>query len=198
MISQYQPLYDLINDTLKSKSNIILAIEGRSGAGKTTLASLLTEIYSSKIIHMDEFFLPSNLRTKDRLSEPGGNIHYERFVSQILPNLQLLKEDPATFRPFSYEVFDCHTMNYKDFMPVITKEPLTIIEGSYCLHPNFRELYDIKVFLDISQNLQKERLLSRVGKEAYMLFESKWIPMEELYFKTYSPSSICNFVFCSK
>ena len=198
MLREYQPLINLINESFKHRSHLILGIDGRSGAGKSTLASLLAQFYASDVIHMDEFFLPADLRTPKRLSEPGGNIHYERFSSQILSNLQLLKQDPDSFRPFSYEVFDCHTMKYKESMPVVTGAPLTVIEGSYSLHPRFRDIYDLKIFLDITPELQKERLLSRVGKEACKIFESKWIPMEEFYFRTCSPASVCDFSFCSK
>ena len=37
---------------------------------------------------MDDFFLPPALRTPERRSEPGGNVHYERFLTEVLPNLR--------------------------------------------------------------------------------------------------------------
>ena len=32
---------------------------------------------------MDDFFLPMELRTAERLEEPGGNVHYERFSAEV-------------------------------------------------------------------------------------------------------------------
>ena len=78
----------------------IIAIDGRCAAGKTTLAARLAKELGGDVIHMDDFFLPPALRTQERRSEPGGNVHYERFLTEVIPNL-------ASGRPFSYRRFDC-------------------------------------------------------------------------------------------
>ena len=57
-----------------------LAIDGRAAAGKSTAAALLAAALGAGVVHMDDFFLPAALRTPQRLSEPGGNVHYERFA----------------------------------------------------------------------------------------------------------------------
>ena len=68
-----------IEACIKEKDKCILAIDGRAAAGKTTLANLLQEYFDGAVIHMDDFFLPLELRTKERYATPGGNVHYERF-----------------------------------------------------------------------------------------------------------------------
>ena len=64
-----------------SGGQLSVAIEGPCGSGKSTLANHLLEIFGDQanLIHMDDFFLPLELRTTDRLAEPGGNIDYVRF-----------------------------------------------------------------------------------------------------------------------
>ena len=81
----------------------IIAIDGRCAAGKTTLAARLVKELGGDVIHMDDFFLPPALRTPERRSEPGGNVHYERFLTEVLPNLR-------SGRPFFYRRFDCSRM----------------------------------------------------------------------------------------
>ena len=188
-------LQNQLEKLFAKKSHVTLAIDGKCGAGKSTLAQLLTERYSCNVIHMDDFYLPASLRTATRLNEAGGNIHYERFCEQVLPSLLTLKENSDNFQPAFYQVFNCHTMQYKPLTCAITKQPLTIVEGSYCLRPEFRAAYDLKVFLDISSEKQKEKLLARNGAEALHNFITKWIPMEQKYFDVLTPAAICDITF---
>ena len=60
-----------------------------------------------------------------------------------------------------------------------------IIEGSYSQHPYFGEPYDLRVFCEISDKEQKERILKRNGLEMLERFSNEWIPKENAYFNTY-------------
>lgn len=191
----YFSLFSRLDRLFTEKKHVVIGIDGKCGAGKSTLASLLATVYSCNIIHMDDFYLPAALRTKERLGKPGGNIHHERFSAQVLPSLLSLKQDRPLSKDASYQIFDCHRMDYQSFAPSITDQPLTIVEGSYSLRPEFREAYDLKVFLDIPETMQKERLLARNGKEAYQNFESKWIPMELQYFEAFQVACSCDLTF---
>ena len=62
----------------------IIAIDGRCASGKTTFTQKLANYLNAEVIHMDDFFLRNELKTKERLSEVGGNIDYERFTSEVL------------------------------------------------------------------------------------------------------------------
>lgn len=193
--AHYFPLLAALDRLLAKKAYVILAVDGKCGAGKSTLASLLAELYSCDIVHMDDFFLPAMLRTPDRLQEAGGNLHYERFKEQVLPALLALKEERDFSFPVEYQVFDCYTMAFKPQNASLTAKPLTIVEGSYSMRPEFQAVYDLKVFLDISPKTQKERLLSRNGEEAWRNFEQKWIPMEQRYFDVFEVAQNCDLIF---
>ena len=47
----------------------VIAIDGRCASGKSTLAQQLAGLTGAGIIHMDDFFLPRELRTEERLTE---------------------------------------------------------------------------------------------------------------------------------
>lgn len=160
------------------KTERIIAIDGRCAAGKTTLAAWLSEKLGGDVIHMDDFFLPPMLRTKERSAEAGGNVHYERFISEVLPQLKERKS-------FSYQRFDCSKMELGNQVPVKNKG-IVLVEGAYSCHPVFGDYMDRKVFLDIDRNTQEERILFRNGKERLQDFKEKWIPMEEAYFAAFS------------
>lgn len=160
---------------------VILAIDGRAASGKTTLAQKLSEITEAGVIHMDDFFLPMELRTKQRLAQPGGNVHYERFAEEILSKLNRREA-------FAYRRFDCGKMQLGEEQVVPEVQslmPLRIVEGAYSCHPVFGDYADIKIFSDVESTEQFARILRRNGEEKAEKFRSIWIPMEESYFTEY-------------
>lgn len=161
---------------LKQKKCIVLAIDGKCASGKTTLALKLHEELGGNLFHMDDFFLPLEKRTKERLSEPGGNVDYERFLNQVL--LPLSKQQDVNYQPF-----DCSTMCVKKG-EIIKYSPINIIEGSYALHPTLAPYYSDAVVLDISSTTQLQRLSQR-NPDKYQMFINKWIPLENKYFSYY-------------
>ena len=156
----------------------IIAIDGRCAAGKTTLAARLVKELGGDVIHRDDFFLPPALRTPERRSEPGGNVHYERFLTEVLPNLR-------SGRPFSYRRFDCSRMTLGEEIPV-GNNGYVFVEGAYSCHPVFGDYMDRRVFLDIDGKTQEERIRKRNGEDRLQDFLQLWIPLEEAYFQTFS------------
>jgi len=168
----------LIIEAMAGLENGIIAIDGRAASGKSTMAAYLCDIISAKIIAMDDFFLPSQLRTTERLATPGGNIHHERFIQEVLPYLKNNKE-------FLYRRFDCNKMDF-DSEPVrVPPSYWHIIEGVYSFHPELGKYMDIRVFLDIKQVEQESRINTRNNTKVAADYFSKWIPMEEKYLKEY-------------
>lgn len=173
----------MILNVLKEKGRCILAIDGRCAAGKTTLAMQIAEGMDCNVIHMDDFFLRPEQRTPERLAEPGGNIDYERFEAEVL--IPLAKGLPFTYRPY-----DCTTQTLGAPIPLPPKA-VTVIEGSYSLHPRFRNYYDLKILLEISAESQRKRLQRR-NPSLYERFLKEWIPMEETYFKETDIEKCCD------
>lgn len=169
------------------KKPFLAAIDGRCAAGKTTLAEWLQKETGCPVIHMDHFFLRREQRSRQRLLEPGGNIDYERFLSEVMIPLSRGQE-------FSYRPFDCKTMELS--APVAVKPGgLSVIEGSYCCHPVLWDFYDLRVFLHVEPEEQLRRIRQRNGEEALSLFRERWIPMEETYFSAFRIRERCDLVF---
>ncbi len=153
----------------------VTAIDGRAGAGKSTLAADLAAVTGACVISMDDFFLPPQLRTPERLSTPGGNIHYERFIEEVLPHIH-------SDQPFTYRRFDCQTMAMGEQKQV--GAGWRIVEGSYSHHPYFGNYADLTVFCDVEPDEQMRRIRQRNPRMAER-FKKEWIPMEEAYFSYY-------------
>lgn len=174
-----------IDELLERKDHVIVAIDGPCTSGKTTLAGKLGEIYDCNLFHMDAFFLRPEQRTPERFAEPGGNVDYERFREEVLLPLK-------TGNPFSYRPFDCKTFTFPELASVTPKK-LTIIEGSYCNHPTFGNPYDLKIFLTITPDLQRQRVLQR-PEFLHQRFFEEWIPMENRYFAEFQIADQCDVV----
>ena len=68
---------------------------------------------------------------------------------------------------------------------------VTIIEGSYAMHPLLRKYYDYMIYLTIDPQTQQNRIYER-NPEKYDDFMNRWIPLEERYFTAYCFEKICN------
>lgn len=174
IISEEQ-LLQIINNL--PAGNHTIAIDGRCASGKSTLAEWLAKRLGAGVVHMDDFYLPISMRTEERLAEPGGNVYYERFVKEVIP---FLNQD----KPFSYQRFDCSIMDLGEMVQVPANR-FTIVEGAYSCHPKLGDYMSLRVFFDVAPAVQRERIRKRNGEERLKVFEQKWIPLEEAYFKAY-------------
>jgi uridine kinase/predicted membrane protein len=155
-------------DSLSREKPVVVAIDGRCGAGKTTLAATLALVYDCEVIPMDNFF-------------PQGegndvNIDIKRFKAEVLEKL-------AAGKPFEYQPYDCVSGKLST---AVTVNPgkLLVIEGSYSTYPEFTDYIDLKIFMSVNPDEQLRRIKLRNPEQAEN-FKKKWIPLEEDYFKKY-------------
>lgn len=179
-------ILEKIEELREMKDRVLIAIDGRCGAGKSSLASAVRDRIGCPVIHMDDFYLSPEERTEARLAEPGGNVAYERFRLHVLDPLR--RGEPACYKPY-----DCNTGQTKSQVTVGVA-PVTLVEGSYSLHPALSDAYDLRVFLDVEPEDQIRRLEEREGGRRMADFENTWIPLEERYFQYCAPqvtSDLC-------
>ncbi len=182
----FLPLLAEIDKLISVKEKVTVAIEGGSASGKSTLGEMLSEIYNCTVFHMDDYFLPPEKRTKERLNEVGGNVDRERFLNEIL--LPLSRGEAVKYRKF-----DCGTMSLGEELQV-DPERLVIVEGAYSMHPELEKYYDLTVFLDISTELQRERITRRNTPAFATRFFNEWIPLENIYFERTNIKSRCGLI----
>ncbi len=184
--SDFAPYIDVLCELerlLAIKEYVKIAIEGGSASGKSTLAKLIKSLYECNVIHTDDFFLPPAMRTENRLSTPGGNIHYERFRQEIGVGLNDKKD-------LCYHVYDC-TNDTLCKRKNITHKKLTIVEGVYSMHPEMGVDYDLTVFCEVDNDTRQRRILKRNGADMSKRFFQEWIPMEDKYFSRYDTKNNC-------
>jgi uridine kinase len=171
---------------MKRNESSIIAIDGPCGSGKSSLAKMLGEKYEANIFHLDDYFLTPELRSEERLKEPGGNVDYERFYREIIVGVK-------SNNSFSYSKYKCKS-NVMESWEVNELKPLTLIEGSYSLHPYLRDAYDLKVFLTLEPEVQMKRIFLRNGEDIALRFLDEWIPLENFYFRELSIKEVADIV----
>lgn len=191
-IKTYHPAYRLIhkqfitdemrfmnikNFVLKQKfSNklIKIAIDGKSGSGKSTIAMLLLESFDSTVIHVDDFFLDESMKTKERLQEIGGNINYKA-LQNLLTKIQINK-------PLTFNRYNCGNKQYEE-KTIGKVNNLVFVEGVYSMHPQLIKHYDATIYLDVSEKIQLERIKERETPLKFNQYINEWIPLENKYFE---------------
>ena len=164
---------------------ILVALDGRCAAGKTTLAGALAARYGWSVVHLDDFFPRPEQRTPERLAEPGGNLDRERLLAEALDPLQAGRE--ARYRPF-----DCRAGRLSEDFRVVPPAQVTLVEGAYACHPALWDRYALRVFLDVDKAEQRRRILARDGPARLEVFLRRWIPLEEAYLAAYDIPRRCD------
>lgn len=164
-----------IDQLVRTGKPAVVAIDGRSGSGKTHFAALIQALFSCNVVHVDDFYLPMEDRPSNWKDNVGGNMDFSRFLSEIL--LPARRGAPLYYRPY-----DCQSGRLSEAaeLPLC---PLTVVEGSYSNHPCLAGQYDRTIFLTCSPQEQARRLRAREDS-AFPMFQHRWIPMEECYFNT--------------
>ncbi len=185
MISGRRERVDFVLSHIGNGGRYVIAVDGPCASGKTTLVDDLVHEMTFSRISMDDFFLPPFLRTPERFSEKGGNIHYERFIDEVIAPL-------TAGRSFTYRRFSCRTLSYEGEVFIPGDGPV-IVEGSYALHPAFPRYWDASFLLSVDRAEQIKRLSLR-SPEKLEMFISKWIPLEDEYFKACEVSSRSDYI----
>ena len=153
---------------------VLIALDGRCGSGKTTLAVQLAEQFpGSAVFHTDDYYLPPAQRIRNWAETPCANMDLTRLREEVLVPAQA----GAAVRSRAYS---CREGAYLPEQ-CVPPAPLYILEGSYSHHPILAGFYDLKVFVTCSKEEQARRLQAREG-ERYENFVRRWIPLEEAYF----------------
>ena len=170
----------------KPTKPLVLALDGRCGSGKTTLANTLARQFPASItLHTDDFYLPPAQRIRGWEKTPCANMDLDRLRDEALR--------PAyAGQPVAYRAYSCRE---GAFLPPaqLPAQPLVILEGSYSHHPLLRPYETLRVFVTCTKAEQTRRLQAREGAR-YADFAARWVPLEEGYFAQYGIETSADFV----
>ena len=132
-LARLLPLLSAIDRHRRTHTQTLVALDGPCATGKTTLGGFLSRLYQCPLFHMDDFYLPPERKTAQRLAEPGGNVDSERFFTEVLSPLSRGKT--VRYRPYR-----CQSGTLGPEL-VVPPTPLAVVEGVYSLRPDLESYY---------------------------------------------------------
>lgn len=174
-------LYNKMLESKRSNKTFLLGIDGYGGAGKSTLAQSFKEVDPDRVtvIHMDDFYKPSNLRELVEENEAGGNWEYDRVKEQIL--IPLINNQNTKYQRYDWDTDDMAEWHN------VPAGGVVIVEGCYALIDGINEYYHFKIWVHSPKNIRLARGIERDGEHKRHLWEELWMPAEEHYMQTQKP-----------
>ena len=155
---------------------VVVGIDGRGGAGKSTLArSLATLLPETAIVQFDDFYRPQGDR-----QELGSDFDWRRLEAEVLAPL-------ATGKSARYQRYDWDTGELAEWHDV-PAQGVVIIEGNYSTRPELRDYYDLTIWVETAHDLRLARGLERDGEQARATWLEEWIPEEDRYIEACAPA----------
>jgi uridine kinase len=174
---------------------ILVAIDGRSGTGKSTLASRVAARVGGTVVEGDDFYAGGadaewELRSvEEKVREC---IDWRRLKTEALD--PLLAGRSAAWHPFDFESgvgLAAHT---------ISREPadVIILDGVYSARPELRDIVDLTVLVEVPDDLaRRHRLVGREGQTFMDSWHALWDGAEDYYFTQIRPPSSFDLVVTS-
>lgn len=182
------PAIDMIMRALPRRRPAVVALDGRSGAGKSSLATALALRTGGTVLEGDDFYHPSLASlapaARDRMSGAEAAeivIDWRRLRAEALE--PLVRGQAARYRPYDWEAHDGRLARPK----LLPAGDLVIIDGVYSARPELADLIDLAVLVETDQVTRADRLARREADDpGWVVF---WERAEQHYFRFVRPPS---------
>ncbi len=192
--------------TIKEKKGkpIRIAINGIEGTGKTVLAEKLTEYLNSESLNaiqvsIDGFHFNKKVRYKQGRDSAKG--YYENSYDEIAFVEKVLKSSQTEFPNYTIATHDLETDEYLSLEPIeLENNSILITDGAYLFKPNYRNYWDLKIYLKTSFEIAMKRGIERdknslggieLTKEKY---EKRYHKSSKIYLKENEPEKIADII----
>lgn len=160
----------------------MVAIDGRSAAGKSTLADRVRASLNQKValIRGDDFYRVMDEDQRFRLPPEEGYLQdfdWQRLRTEALEPLR--RGEVATFRVFDWQTGD---LGYERVEP---PTPVILAEGVYMSRPELRDLFDLVVWVETPARLRNRR---QAGRDDTTDWVHRWHRAEDHYVETVHPA----------
>jgi uridine kinase len=159
-----------------SAALVLVGIDGRGGAGKSTMARQLD---AAAVIEFDDFYRPSATRLPPGDPDIGGNFEWRRLRDQVL--LPLRRGETARYQRYDWGA---------DAMAEWREVPalgVVVVEGNYSTREELRDLYHFRIWVEAPHDVRLARGLERGGVNTEERWLEEWMPEEERYLAAQEP-----------
>jgi uridine kinase len=187
-------LQKLPKPTNSADAPIIVAIDGRSGTGKSTLTAAVAKPLGATVIKGDDFYAGGSDEHWDALDAAEKVAQVIDWPRQRVLLGTLRERRPAIWYPYDWEANDGRLS-----IQGIVSEPsdVVILEGAYAARPELADLLTVRVLLHTEVEARRDRLATREGEEYRRTWEARWTEAEDYYFNQVMPPDAFDLVLTS-
>lgn len=171
---------------------LLVALDGRSGVGKSTLALAIAKEIGAVVVQGDDFFsggpdVEWDARTTE--AKVADCIDWRRIRKEALE--PLLAGKPASYHPFNFVTGIGLSEEVRQLGPA----SVIILDGAYSFRPELASIVDLSVLVEMRDDkLRRARLLEREGHDFMQAWHKRWDPAEDHYFTEVVPRSLFDLV----
>lgn len=188
----------------KKDKPIRIAINGIEGTGKTVLAEKLTKYLNSENLNaiqvsIDGFHFNKEVRYRQGRDSAKG--YYEDSYDEIVFVEKVLKSSQTDFPNYITATHNLETDEYLSLEPIkLENNSILITDGAYLFKPNYRNHWDLKIYLKTSFEIAMKRGVERdkdslggveLTKEKY---EKRYHESSRIYLAENEPEKIADII----
>ena len=163
---------------------LLVALDGRSGSGKSTTAVAVAAGFDAVVIDGDDFYAGYHTAEWDAMSVAERSDrcidwHRQRQVLEVLA-----RGEPATWHAYDWEA-DNGSLSTEP--TTAAAAAIVLLDGAYSARPELADLFDLRVLLELPEAVRRDRLLRREGERQLAEWEAQWSAAEDHYFTVVMP-----------
>jgi uridine kinase len=189
-----QRILDAVHRAMNGRTTpILVALDGRSGGGKSTVALSLANSLDACIVPSDDFFAAeisdAQWNARGGPERARDAIDWRRLRRDALE--PLLSGKTAAWQAFDFEEGTRPDGTYAMRADFVRREParVIILEGAYSTRPELSDLIDLSVLIDAPARIRHRRLAAREEATFLAAWHARWDVAEEFYFTHVRPPS---------
>jgi len=172
---------------------LVVAIDGRSGAGKSFVASLLAAQVEAACVPCDDFFaagIPAagwDARTPAQRASDA--LDWRRLRREAIEPLRA--GNPARWVAFDFAAGPRPDGTYpmQAGTTELASRPVVLLDGAYSARPELADVLDLAVLVEAPALLRRDRLARREAPGRLTEWHARWDLAEEHYFTLVRPPS---------
>lgn len=178
---------------VRQRAPMIVALDGPSGGGKSTIASGLAPLLSATVVPSDDFFAAQITRAewegRTAIERARDAIDWVRLRQLVLE--PLLAGRQAVWHPFDFAAGERTDGSYGTADWSERRDPARVIlvEGAYSTGPELVDLIDLSILIDAPEVVRRARLEARESAAFLGAWHERWDSAEAYYFRHVRPAS---------
>jgi uridine kinase len=183
---------------IRKRSRCVIALDGGSGAGKSTIAVELARALGAVIVPQDDFYAAYVSHREWHVRSPAecarDVIDWRRLRRDALEPLRAGSAARWQLIDFAAGVRADGTYTMSERYAELPPSTAIVLDGAYSASPAIADLVDIAVLVDVPIAERRRRLDAREDAVFLRDWHARWDPVEDFYFTHVRPKRSFDFV----